>query len=197
LTRLVTELDTEGGTNWFTRKFTDQADSLQWIQDPANLETVQKVMTSAAKTVMLNTAGAEELTPSELDEAVQKEFISQLSTFSSEFKDQYEEDVIERSEDRAGANARTAIENMDDGYGKESGRKEFLESQAAKFANDLPNVDPSTVTSDWVRRNHNDLWQEWNSTFTSVWQEFNPRAVKKTFNADPTEGPVNAIIPTL
>ena len=175
LTRLVTELDTEGGTNWFTRKFTDQADSLQWIQDPANLETVQKIMTSAAKTVMLNTAGAEEMSPSELDEAVQKEFISQLSTFSSEFKDQYEEDVIERSEDMAGANARTAIENMGDGYGKESGRKEFLESQAAKFANDLPNVDPSTVTSDWVRKNHNDLWQDWNDTFTSVWQERHPK----------------------
>jgi hypothetical protein len=82
---------------------------------------------------------------------------------------------------------------MGDGYGKESGRAEFLDSQAARFAQDLPNADPSEVTADWVRENHNDLWQEWNDTFTRVWKEKYPEA--KSFGAVPDGSGMGITIP--
>ena len=196
LTGLVKSLDTQKGMGWFGKLATDQADALTWLQDTDNSALINQVMTSAASTVLLMNPELKGQ-PAELDKAVRDEFINQMSTVSAEFAEEYTEDVLKRAENRAGADARTAIENMDDGYGKESGRKEFLDSQAARFAQDLPNADPSEVTADWVRENHNDLWQEWNDTFTKVWRERYPRAVKETFNADPTEGTVNAIIPTL
>lgn len=170
LTTLVNDLNTQKGKGFFGKLTTDQADALTWLQDSENTETVKIIMMSAAKSVMLNDVNASEMSESELNEAVKKEFIKQLSTFSPEFAEEYEEDIVKQSEVRAGANARTTIENMSTGYGEGTGRKEFLDSQSAKFAQDLPNVDPSTVTSDWVRKNHNDLWQEWNRTFTKVWQ---------------------------
>lgn len=171
LSTLVDSLNTQDGQGWFARKFTDQADSLTWIQNSDNAEVVNKIAISSAKAVMLNDVNAPEMSDSELNEAVQKEFVKQLSAFSSEFAEEYEEDITRAAEKRGRADARTAIENKTDGYGEGSGRQEFLDSQSAKFAKDLVNVDPSIVTSDWVRENHNDLWQDWNSTFTKVWRQ--------------------------
>ena len=192
LTGLVKSLDTQKGMGWLGKLATDQADALTWLQDSDNSALINQVMTSAASTVLLMNPELKGQ-PAELDKAVRDEFINQMSTVSAEFAEEYTEDVLKRAENRAGADARTAIENMGDGYGKESGRAEFLDSQAARFAQDLPNADPSEVTADWVRENHNDLWQEWNDTFTRVWKEKYPEA--KSFGAVPDGSGMGITIP--